>query len=149
MIRARNHLSPPGRRGWLRWLVADVVLILLFATIGHASHYGDVAPTGALTTALPFLGAYVLAALTSAAWRQPGSALRAGLPLWFGTVAGGLLIRVLAGETAAIAFQIVAAITLGVFLIAPRVIAVVLHRRRSRWTGQTSSPSPTRQGAPT
>ncbi|MCV0336440.1 DUF3054 domain-containing protein [Microbacterium sp.] len=117
---------------YLPAVVVDVVLVLIFAAIGRASH--DENPAGFLLTAWPFLIAllvgHLLAALLPGRPRRPWS-LPWGAVVWVVTVAGGMLIRVLSGDTAELPFIIVATLVLGAFLVGWRAIAALLRRRRS------------------
>ena len=117
---------------YLPAVVVDVVLVLIFAAIGRASH--DENPAGFLLTAWPFLIAllvgHALAALLPGRPHRPWSLLW-GAVVWIVTVAGGMLIRVLSGDTAEVPFIIVATLVLGVFLVGWRAIAALVRRRRS------------------
>ncbi|MGJ0390791.1 DUF3054 domain-containing protein [Microbacterium sp. CGR1] len=114
-------------------LVLDAVLVLVFAVIGRASHDED--PGGFLLTAWPFIVAllvgHLVAALLPGRPRQPWS-LAWGAVVWAVTVVGGLLLRVASGDTAQVAFIIVTALVLGVFLIGWRAAAALLRRRAAR-----------------
>ncbi|CAH0157570.1 DUF3054 domain-containing protein [Microbacterium foliorum] len=114
-------------------LILDAVLVLVFAVIGRASHQED--PGGFLLTAWPFLVALLLghlvAALLPARPRRPWS-LAWGAVAWAVTVVGGLLLRVVSGDTAQIAFIIVATLVLAVFLLGWRALAAFLRRRAGR-----------------
>lgn len=115
-------------------VIVDAVLVLIFAVIGRASH--DESPAGFLLTAWPFLVAlivgHVLAALLPGRPRRPWSVLW-GVVVWVVTVAGGMLLRVAAGDTAQLAFIIVATLTLGVLLVGWRAVTALLrHGRASR-----------------
>lgn len=114
-------------------LVVDAVLVILFALIGRASHGEDLG--GVFLTAWPFLVALVvghlLAALLPARPRRPWSWLW-GVVVWIVTLAGGMLLRVATGDTAAIAFIIVATLTLAVFLIGWRLLAALMRGRDRR-----------------
>ncbi|WP_334148830.1 DUF3054 domain-containing protein [Microbacterium sp.] len=117
---------------YLPAVIVDVVLVLVFAVIGRASH--DENPAGFLLTAWPFLVALLLghaiAALLPGRPRQPWSVLW-GLVVWVITVIGGMLLRIATGDTAQVAFIIVATLTLGVFLVGWRALTALLRRRRA------------------
>ncbi|WP_309072087.1 DUF3054 domain-containing protein [Arthrobacter sp.] len=139
------------KRGYVPWLAVDVVLIAFFALLGRLSHYGTLSPQGILSTALPFLIAYVAASLLLRAWRQPTNVVRTAIPMWLVTAGGGLLLRVALGESAALSFQMVTLCVLGVFLVVPRSIAARVLKFRGRHTQQRPAPhSPSQnQGAAT
>jgi hypothetical protein len=115
-------------------LGADVVLVLVFAAIGRASH-GEAVLPGLFQTAWPFLAGLVLGWLISLAWRAPLAPLRTGLPVWAVTVAGGMVLRAVSGQGVLLAFVIVASIVLLVFLVgwraAARVLTGLVSRRRA------------------
>lgn len=112
-------------------LSLDVVLVVAFAAIGRASHDSDVW-TGLWQTAWPFLVGLGLGWLVTLAWRAPMAPVRTGLGVWAVTVAGGMLLRALTGQGIAVAFIVVAAVTLLVALVGWRVVAAVVRRARSR-----------------
>lgn len=116
---------------YLPALIVDAVLVLIFAVIGRASHQED--PGGFLLTAWPFLVAllvgHALAVLMGSGPRKPWSLLW-GVTVWVVTVAGGMLLRIIAGDTAQLAFIIVATVVLGVFLVGWRALAGTLRRRQ-------------------
>lgn len=124
---------------YLPALILDAVLVLVFAVIGRASHDED--PLGFLLTAWPFLVAllvgHLVAALLPARPRRPWSPAW-GAVVWLVTVAGGLLLRVAAGDTAQVPFIIVATLVLGVLLVGWRVVAALVRRRGAR--GRDQSP---------
>ncbi|TYC99353.1 DUF3054 domain-containing protein [Arthrobacter echini] len=126
----------PGRRsgpgGAAAWTAADVALILVFATLGRRTHEHGITPAGILQTAWPFLSAYAIAATAVRSWRSARSAWPTGVVLWLGTVAGGLLLRALAGASVALSFQLVTLLVLGGLLLLPRLVGRALARRRSR-----------------
>ncbi|MDF2991226.1 MAG: hypothetical protein K0S37_1740 [Microbacterium sp.] len=116
-------------------LLVDAVLVVVFAAIGRATHDGDVlgpAGSGLATTAWPFLVALLVGWLVSRAWRAPLAPVRVGLPVWAVTVAVGMVLRALSGQGVAVAFVIVASITLAVFLIGWRTVARIVAQLRSR-----------------
>jgi hypothetical protein len=112
-------------------LVVDAVLVLVFAAIGRASHGEDVFG-GLFVTAWPFLVGLVLGWLVAQAWRAPFDPWRTGLPVWAITVAGGMLLRGVSGQGVQLAFIIVAASVLLVFLVGWRFIARLVSKRRAR-----------------
>lgn len=109
----------------------DVVLVFVFAMIGRASH-GESAVDGLLITAWPFLAGLVAGWLITLAWRAPAAPVRTGLGVWAVTVGGGMLLRAASGQGTAVAFIVVAAVTLLVFLVGWRVIAGLVGRARVR-----------------
>jgi len=131
---------------YLPAVIVDVVLVLVFAVIGRASH--DENPAGFLLTAWPFLVALLLghaiAALLPGRPRRPWSVLW-GLVVWVITVIGGMLLRIATGDTAQVAFIIVATLTLGVFLVGWRALTALLRRRRTAAVAYAQDDLPDRQ----
>jgi hypothetical protein len=66
------------------------------------------------------------------AWRRPLGILVPGVVIWVATVAIGMLLRVASGQGVQFAFVIVATVTLGIFLVGWRAIALLIVRLRSR-----------------
>ncbi len=111
--------------------LADIVLILVFAAIGRDAHQrGDVV-TGVLLTAWPFLAGAAAGWLATRAWRHPLSVRRAGLGVWLGSVAVGMLLRAVTGQTVVLPFIIVALLSLGILLLGYRLLLAGIRRRRS------------------
>ncbi|BFM23778.1 DUF3054 domain-containing protein [Microbacterium sp. che218] len=122
-----------SRRSPALALLLDIVLVVVFAAIGRATHDGDVLGpfgSGLATTAWPFVAALLIGWLVTRAWRRPTAVMRTGLPVWAITVALGMVLRALSGQGVAVAFIIVATITLAVFLLGWRGIARLAARRR-------------------
>lgn len=112
----------------------DLVLVIAFAALGRASHQEAVLGAGGLglvETAWPFAVALAVAWLVTLAFRKPLAPVRTGLPVWVITVAGGMLLRAVSGQGTAIAFIIVASVTLLLFLVGWRVIATLIARARA------------------
>jgi hypothetical protein len=110
-------------------IVLDIVLIVLFALIGRASH-GENAIGGLWTTAWPFLVGALAGWLAGRAWRRPFAPWRSGLWVWAGALIVGMLLRLVSGQGVAVSFVIVAGIVLFVFLVGWRVIASLLRPGR-------------------
>jgi len=122
-----------SRRSPALALLLDVVLVVVFAAIGRATHDGDVLGpfgSGLATTAWPFVAALLIGWAVTRAWRRPTTLVRTGLPVWAITVALGMVLRALSGQGVAVAFIIVATITLAVFLLGWRGLARLAARRR-------------------
>lgn len=122
-----------SRRSVLLALLVDAALVVVFAAIGRATHDGDVlgpAGSGLATTAWPFLVGLLLGWAVSIGWRRPLAPLRTGLPVWAVTLVVGMLLRALSGQGIAVAFIIVAGITLLLFLVGWRAIAALVARPR-------------------
>ncbi len=112
-------------------LATDVLLVVLFAVIGRASHGESLSPAGVLTTAWPFLAALVVGWLATLAWRAPAKPVRTGFGVWAVTLVGGMLLRTVTGAGVAVAFVIVAALTLLVLLVGWRALIALVRRRRT------------------
>lgn len=111
---------------------ADVVLVVVFAAIGRASHEHSVTAAGVLETAWPFLVGLAAGWLMLRAWRAPAAPVRTGVLLAVITVVLGMILRVVSGGTTAVAFIIVATVTLLVFLVGWRAVAALIVRLRAR-----------------
>lgn len=113
----------------LAMLALDAVLVVVFAMIGRSSH-GESPIDGLFTTAWPFLAGLAVAWLFSLAWRRPTAPLRTGVPVWLVTVTAGMLLRAVSGQGTALAFIIVATLTLGLFLVGSRLVITLITRRK-------------------
>lgn len=109
-----------------RWvgLALDVVLVVVFAIAGRASHAESLTVTGVAGTAWPFVVACLFAWVSvTTLMRVPWHLVwPAGVTVWVVTVAGGLVLRVITGDTAAVPFIVVATLVLAVFLLVPRLV---------------------------
>lgn len=107
----------------MRWLPIDIVLVVLFAVAGRASHDEGLTVAGIAHTAWPFLvGLLVGWALVLVLRRAPGS-LTSGVILWLSTLVGGMLLRVVSDAGTATAFVVVATLVTGALLIGSRLVA--------------------------
>nr|WP_206037206.1 MULTISPECIES: DUF3054 domain-containing protein [unclassified Rhodococcus (in: high G+C Gram-positive bacteria)] len=117
-------------------MVADVVLILVFAALGRSSHEEVLDLVGLARTAWPFLGGLTVGwFLVAWLYRDKFDAFAAaptGLLVWVSTLVGGMLLRAATGQGTATAFILVATGFLGVTLIGWRLLARVVRRSDSR-----------------
>jgi hypothetical protein len=107
----------------------DVCCVIVFVAIGRASHHHGESVGGLASTAWPFLAGLGAGLLVTRAWRRPAAIVPAGLGAWLGTVAVGMLLRVVAGQGTALAFIGVALAFLGLFLLGWRAAAAALAPR--------------------
>ena len=125
--------NPPSTaRTVLLTAAADALLILLFAAIGRDAHQRGEIITGVLATAWPFLAGAAVAWFAVRAWRRPLAVWPSGVGVWLGTVAVGMLLRALTGQTVVLPFVIVALLSLGVLLLGYRLLASAARRWRPR-----------------
>ncbi len=120
----------PAPRTVIAAASVDVVLVIVFAVIGRASHHEDLSTVGIAVTLWPFLVALAVGWLVTRAWRAPLAPLRAGVGVWVVTVAGGMLLRLASGQGVQFAFVIVATLVLGLFLLGWRAVAALVRRMR-------------------
>jgi len=126
MLRTR-----PGP-AWGVAILADAVAVVVFATIGRASHHEGTGLHGVWHTAWPFLlGAAFGLAFTAYARVRP-IAVRAGVRVWVWTVVIGMVVRSAIGAGTAPAFVAVATVVLGAFLVGWRA-AYGVRRLRTTW----------------
>ena len=124
MLRTRR------RHAWPIAVVADAVAILLFAWIGRANHGESTTARGIWHTAWPFLLGAALGLAATAYARVSPTTVRAGVRVWVWTLVIGMVVRAATGAGTAVAFVIVAAIVLAVFLIGWRAALGWRARRR-------------------
>lgn len=127
--------SPSASRtrspGWPWFLVADLVLVVVFAAIGRSSHGEDAA--AALVTAWPFLAGAVVGWLAGRVWHRPAAVWPAGVTVWLSTEIVGMVLRALTGQGTAWSFVLVSLAVLGVFLLGYRaILRLVRNSRRAR-----------------
>jgi Protein of unknown function (DUF3054) len=112
-------------------IAVDVICILIFAIVGRSSHQETTDLLGVAHTAWPFLAGCLAGTVIGRTWRHPGS-LRSGVAVWLGTVAGGMILRVLTGAGVQLSFILVASFVLALFLIGWRAIYRLIQHARSR-----------------
>lgn len=106
----------------------DVILVLAFVIIGRVSHKEDLNVLGILSTLWPFLVGLVVGHLIMRSWRRPFRIMWTGVGIWIATVAVGIGLRLISGQGVELGFVVVAAATLGVFLLGWRAIALLVTR---------------------
>lgn len=109
--------------------VIDLLLVLVFAAVGRASHAEGVTLLGELDTAWPFLVACGFAWVALGLLHDDGRGARAALIVWLVTLVGGMGLRILVGGSAAGPFILVAATFLGAAFGGWRLIWWLLGRR--------------------
>jgi Protein of unknown function (DUF3054) len=109
-------------------VLLDCCCVLLFVIVGRASHAKGESLAGVASTAWPFLAGLACGWLGTRAWRRPIELVPAGVGAWLGTVAVGMLLRVVSGQGTALAFIGVALAFLGLFMLGWRLFTVVRRR---------------------
>ena len=128
--KTQQQSTSDGRQAIIGAALADAVLILVFAAIGRDAHQRGEIVSGVFLTAWPFLAGAALAWLLGTVRRRPLS-LPAGVAVWLSTVAGGMILRAVTGQTVVVAFVIVALLSLGLFLLGYRALLALLRRFRT------------------
>lgn len=111
-------------------IIVDLVCVVIFALVGRASHGLDL--TGVLQTAWPFLVACVIGWAAVLLAKLKGFGWREALIVWLVTLIGGMILRVVSGDTAAWAFVAVATLVLGLAFFSWRLIYWAVLRRGFR-----------------
>jgi peptidoglycan/LPS O-acetylase OafA/YrhL len=119
------------RLGWLAYLAADVIGVLVFCAVGRRSHDEGLSITGVATTAWPFLTGTVIGWLASRAWRRPTAVVPTGVIVWLCTVVVGMVLRKASSAGVAASFVVVAAAVTAVLLLGWRAVAGLTQRHRS------------------
>lgn len=113
--------------------VLDVVVIVIFAAIGRASHSEAHPVLESVAVAWPFLvGAAVGWVIALGPFGRAALSPLAGVPIWLAAVVIGMVLRAVTGRGTAISFVVVATLFLGAFLLGWRVILHRWQRRTNR-----------------
>lgn len=111
-------------------LLVDVLLVVVFAAVGRASHDETNPVIGALSTAWPFLVGTALGWLVVRASRRTWPVdVAPGITVWFATVLVGMVLRRAVGSGTAVSFVVVASVVLAVFLLGWRALGAYAARR--------------------
>ncbi|GAA1393289.1 DUF3054 domain-containing protein [Luteococcus peritonei] len=103
-------------------LAIDLVLVVVFAALGRASHQENIF-AGLVHTAWPFLVACMVGWAILLLRRRPALTVASGVFLWLVTAWGGLALRMATGTSARVPFWIVTTVVLGLFLVGWRLLA--------------------------
>ena len=109
--------------------IADVVLVVVFCTIGRRSHAEGLTVTGIAETAWPFLSGTVVGWLLVRAWRAPTAVAPTGVVIWVSTIVVGMLLRKATSQGVAVSFIVVASLVTALLLLGWRVLAGVIGKR--------------------
>jgi Protein of unknown function (DUF3054) len=139
MLTAASRNRPAARVNPLAAVIIDVCCVIVFVAIGRSAHHHGESAGGLASTAWPFLVGLGVGLLVTRAWRRPAAIVPAGIGAWLGTVAAGMLLRVVAGQGTAPAFVVVALCFLGLFMLGWRVLAAAWARWRPL-PGQSGPP---------
>ncbi|ORA34429.1 DUF3054 domain-containing protein [Mycobacterium aquaticum] len=117
------------RRASLLALLADLVAVVVFCTIGRRSHAEGITLPGVAETAWPFLVGTLAGWLVSRGWQRPTSLAPTGIAVWLSTVVVGMLLRKLTSAGVAGSFIVVASLVTAVLLLGWRAALAGLRRR--------------------
>jgi hypothetical protein len=110
-------------------LLADIVCVIVFCTIGRRSHAEGLSVAGIAQTAWPFLAGTGVGWLLIRGWRQPFTVIPTGVVVWVCTVVVGMLLRKATSAGVQASFVVVASIVTAVLLLGWRVVAALFRRR--------------------
>ena len=106
-----------------------MILIVVFAAIGRATHSEGNPVLDSLSVAWPFLvGAALGWAFALGLLRRSPNSLASGVLIWLGSVIIGMLLRALTGQGTAVSFVVVATLVLAAFLLGWRAAARLWQR---------------------
>jgi len=112
-----------------RWIVIDILVVLLFVAIGRANHHHGDSLSGMVSTTWPFAVGLGIGWLIVLVRRQNGVSLGAGVEVWLATVALGMILRVIAGQGTEFAFIVVTLVFLGALMLGLRLVRSWLFNR--------------------
>jgi hypothetical protein len=109
-------------------LLADILCVIVFCTIGRRSHAEGLTVTGIAQTAWPFLAGTLVGWLLIRGWRRPYTVIPTGLAVWICTVVVGMLLRKATSAGVQTSFVVVASVVTAVLLLGWRAVAAMLRR---------------------
>jgi len=110
-------------------LLADLGCVVGFAALGRRNHDEPLTAIGVLDTAWPFLVGIIVGWLLCRGWRRPAAVVPTGLTVWVCAVVVGMLVRRGTAEGTALAFVVVATLSIGLLVLGWRLVLAVLRRR--------------------
>jgi hypothetical protein len=120
-----------GRRRVRRALIAllaDIICVIVFCTIGRRSHAEGLTVAGIAQTAWPFLAGTAVGWLLIGGWRRPFTVIPTGVTVWVCTVVGGMLLRKATSAGVSTSFVVVASVSTAVLLLGWRSAAALFRR---------------------
>jgi peptidoglycan/LPS O-acetylase OafA/YrhL len=109
-------------------LVADILCVIVFCTIGRRSHAEGLTVSGVAHTAWPFLAGAAVGWLLIGGWRKPFTFIPTGVVVWVCTVAVGMLLRKATSAGVSASFVVVASLSTAVLLLGWRAAAALFRR---------------------
>jgi hypothetical protein len=109
-------------------LLADIVCVIVFCTIGRRSHAEGLTVAGIAQTAWPFLAGTAVGWLLIGGWRRPFTVIPTGVTVWVCTVVVGMLLRKATSAGVATSFVVVASVTTAALLLGWRGAAAFFRR---------------------
>jgi hypothetical protein len=117
-----------GVRRALIALLADIVCVIVFCTIGRRSHAEGLTVAGIARTAWPFLAGAAVGWLLIGGWRRPFTVIPTGVTVWVCTVVVGMLLRKATSAGVSTSFVVVASVSTAVLLLGWRGAAAFFRR---------------------
>jgi len=108
-------------------LLADVVCVIVFCTIGRRSHAEGLTIAGIAQTAWPFLAGTGVGWLLISGWRRPFTVIPVGVVVWVSTVVVGMMLRKATSAGVSTSFVVVASLSTAVLLLGWRAAAALLR----------------------
>ena len=109
-------------------VLADVVCVIVFCTVGRRSHDEGLTVAGIAQTAWPFLAGAAVGWLLSGGWRRPFTVIPTGVTVWVCTVVVGMLLRKATSAGVSTSFVVVASVSTAVLLLGWRGAATLFRR---------------------
>ena len=109
-------------------VLADVCCVLAFVIIGRSQHHAGVSVAGVASTSWPFLAGLAIGVVAGRAWQRPFVLVPTGVVVWACTVVFGQALRAISGQGTDLAFILVSAAFLGLFLFGWRVVVQLTAR---------------------